>query len=107
MIRPKWTRGGMMRTASLLVRACLLAGLVMLLRPAAGAAETDTILTAPVSLPVTHSLDAPMPGPCCLPACTYAPRFWFDFESLAWWVKGAPLPTPLLTQGDLTGRGAL
>lgn len=36
-----------------------------------------------------------------------APRFWARGEYLFWWVKGAPLPFPLLTLGDSAGQGAL
>lgn len=85
---------------------CLIA-LMMLLPATLGAADTETILTGPVTLPVAPAVDAPTANPGCVPACACGPRFWFDFESLAWWVKGAPLSAPLLTQGDATGRGAL
>ncbi len=36
-----------------------------------------------------------------------AGSWWAGAEYLLWWVKGAPLPSPLLTVGDTTGMGVL
>jgi hypothetical protein len=34
-------------------------------------------------------------------------RVWADAEYLLWWIRGAPMPVPLVTQGNSTTLGAL
>jgi hypothetical protein len=37
------------------------------------------------------------PVPCEAPAC--GPKCWLNADGLLWWIKDAPLPTPLVTTG--------
>jgi len=69
--------------------------------------------------PAPPSPDAAPAKPCCIPpqdcSCVPAepcrdcsnhrsPHFWFNADYLLWWVKGAPIPIPLVTTGSPTDR---
>ena len=44
--------------------------------------------------------DAPAPDVVAAPS-PCAPRVWFEADYLLWWIRKSPVPTPLVTAGNV------
>lgn len=70
------------------------------------------ILLASVNLAMAQAPPAVPPAPSDTPGPTYyflespdpGPLTWFEAEYLLWWIKDAPLTTPLVTTGPIVGN---
>jgi len=64
-------------------------------------AAGQALLPASVDPPTTA---ASPPQVICAPPADTRPRFWGSEEYLLWWIKDAPLATPLVTTGPVVGN---